>query len=321
MNDNEDFIFYKEYNNKYFAICFLAISNIEGIKNSAYMTIYKDSDYIQQVKYNYYKMIFILISFLTFFIIYLKYRYKQMQEKINSEYIFSQQTKMAALGEMIENIAHQWRQPLSVISILASGLKLKKKCDILDDKEFFDNLDGIVNNTVYLSNTIEDFRNYFNETQEKKNFNLKNTIEQCVLMFKDDLTSKNITIIENIENIDIFSYETELKQVLINILKNTKDFMNNGFVLINAHEKNNKITIEIQDTAGGIPENIIKRIFEPYFTTKHKSVGIGLGLYTSYEIVNNRLKGDIFVLNKEFNYNFKTYKGACFSIVLYRDKL
>ena len=228
---------------------------------------------------------------------------------------------MAALGEMIENIAHQWRQPLSVISVLASGLKLKKKCNILEDKELFESLEGIIKNTNNLSNTIEDFRNYFNETVEKKNFNLKKTIEQCILMFKDDLTSRNIVIIENIENIELCSYETELKQVLINILKNTKDFLHNGLVLLKAYKKGNQIIIEIQDSAGGIPNNIIKRVFEPYFTTKHKSVGIGLGLYSSYEIINNKLKGEISVTNKIFNYNFKTYRGACFKIILYKNKL
>lgn len=321
MNNSEDFIIYKKNKNKNLAICFLPISNIEGIKNSAYMVIYKDSDFIEQVNHNYYKMIFILILCSLFFIFYLRFKYKQIQEKKNAEFILSQQSKMAAVGEMIENIAHQWRQPLGVISILASGLKLKKECNILDDTEFYYSLDGIVKNTTYLSDTIEDFRNYFNDSLEKKNFNLKNTINQSILMFKEELNAKNIIVIENIDDIELFTYESEIKQVLINILKNSKDFINEGVIIINAHEKNKKIRIDIQDSAGGISQKIIKKIFEPYFTTKHKSVGIGLGLFSSYEIVNNRLKGNIFVENKEFNYNFKTYVGACLSIVLYRDKL
>ena len=140
-------------------------------------------------------------------------------------------------------------------------------------------------------------------------------------MFKEELNTNEIVVIENIDDIELCTYEQELKQVLINLLKNAKDFTKEGVIIINAHEKKNEIKIEIQDSAGGIPESIIEKIFEPYFTTKHNSFGIGLGLFSSYKIVNTELQGNIFVENKEFSYNFKTYKGACFSIVLYRSKL
>jgi len=321
MENSEKFIINKKYEGKYVVIYFLPINDIEGNKNAAYMVLYKHSDLIEQLNYNYLKMIFILFLSTVLFVFYLKYKYKQMIEDKNNDYMLSQQTKMVALGEMIQNIAHQWRQPLSVISILASGLKLKKECAILEDKEFYDNLDGILKNTVYLSQTIEDFRSYFDERLEKSNFNLKNTLNQCISMFKEELNTNNIIMIENIDDIELCTYEQELKQVLINLLKNAKDFTKEGVIVINAHEKKNEIKIEIQDSAGGIPKSIIEKIFEPYFTTKHNSLGIGLGLFSSYEIVNNELKGKIFVENREFNYNFKTYKGACFFIVLYRDKL
>ena len=140
-------------------------------------------------------------------------------------------------------------------------------------------------------------------------------------MFKEELNANQINIIENIDDIELYTYEQELKQVLINLLKNAKDFTKEGVIIINAHEKKNEIKIEIQDSAGGIPESIIEKIFEPYFTTKHNSFGIGLGLFSSYKIVSTELQGNIFVENKEFSYNFKTYKGACFSIVLHRSKL
>jgi signal transduction histidine kinase len=321
MENGEKISFYKKYKGKYLAIYFLPIPDIEGNKNSAYMVLYKHSDLIEQVNYNYYKMIFILVLFTLLFILYMKYRYKQMLEDKNNEYILFQQTKMVALGEMIQNISHQWRQPLSVISMSASGLKLKKQCGILEDKEFYDNLDGILRNTVYLSQTIEDFRNYFDESLEKTNFNLKNTLTHCIDMFKEELNVNDIVVIENIDDIELYTYEQKLKQVLINLLKNAKDFTKEGVIIINANEKKNEIRIEIQDSAGGIPENIIEKIFEPYFTTKHNSFGMGLGLFSSYEIINNEFKGNIFVENREFNYNFKTYKGACFSIVLYKNKL
>lgn len=321
MKNSESFSFYKKDNNKYIAISFLAIKNIAGEKNTAYLALYKNSDFIEQVVHNYYKIILILFLILLLFIFFINYRYRKVKEERNKEYILSQQTKMAAVGEMIQNISHQWRQPLSVISVLASGLKLKKECNILDDKEFFENLEAIVNNTNNLSCTIEDFRNYFDESQEKKIFNLKILVEQISSIFKEELNAKNITLIENIDDIEICTYESELKRAIINLLKNAKDFTDFGVVMINVHEKKEQIIIEIQDSAGGIPNNMIKKIFEPYFTTKYNSSGIGLGLYSSYEIITKKLKGKIIVENREFNYNFQIYKGACFSIILDRGKL
>jgi signal transduction histidine kinase len=228
---------------------------------------------------------------------------------------------MVALGEMIQNISHQWRQPLSVISVLASGLKLKKEFNILEDKEFFENLEGILSNTNYLSNTIEDFRNYFNESIEKKSFNLKDTVHQCISMFKDDLNAKNIILIENLIDIELFTYENELKHVLINLLKNAKEFTKQGLIIVEMREEKEEIIIDIQDSAGGIPKEIIEKIFEPYFSTKHNSSGIGLGLYSAYEIITKKFKGNILVENRVFDYNFESYKGACFSIILDKKNL
>jgi len=321
MKNSEKFSIYKKINGNYIAISFLSIKNTQNEKNAAYMVLYKNSDFIKQVMNNYHKMILILILISIIFVFYINYRYKKIQEEKNKEYILSQQTKMVALGEMIQNISHQWRQPLSVISVLASGLKLKKEVNILEDKEFFESLDGILHNTTYLSNTIEDFRNYFNESLEKRAFNLKDTILQCTAMFKEDLNAKNIILIENLIDIELFTYENDLKHVLINLLKNAKDFTKQGVILVEMKEEKNEIIIEIQDSAGGIPKNIIEKIFEPYFSTKHNSSGIGLGLYSAYEIITKKFNGNILVENRTFDYNFESYKGACFSIILDKKNL
>ncbi|BAK72625.1 MAG: ATP-binding protein [Arcobacter sp.] len=321
MKNSENFSIYKKINGNYIAISFLSIKNTQNEKNAAYMVLYKNSDFIKQVMNNYHKMILILILISIIFVFYINYRYKKIQEEKNKEYILSQQTKMVALGEMIQNISHQWRQPLSVISVLASGLKLKKEVNILEDKEFFESLDGILHNTTYLSNTIEDFRNYFNESLEKRAFNLKDTILQCTAMFKEDLNAKNIILIENLIDIELFTYENDLKHVLINLLKNAKDFTKQGVILVEMKEEKNEIIIEIQDSAGGIPKNIIEKIFEPYFSTKHNSSGIGLGLYSAYEIITKKFNGNILVENRTFDYNFESYKGACFSIILDKKNL
>ncbi len=321
MKNSENFSIYKKINGNYIAISFLSIKNTQNEKNAAYMVLYKNSDFIKQVMNNYHKMILILILISIIFVFYINYRYKKIQEEKNKEYILSQQTKMVALGEMIQNISHQWRQPLSVISVLASGLKLKKEVNILEDKEFFESLDGILHNTTYLSNTIEDFRNYFNESLEKRAFNLKDTILQCTAMFKEDLNAKNIILIENLIDIELFTYENDLKHVLINLLKNAKDFTKQGVILVEMKEEKNEIIIEIQDSAGGIQKNIIEKIFEPYFSTKHNSSGIGLGLYSAYEIITKKFNGNILVENRTFDYNFESYKGACFSIILDKKNL
>jgi signal transduction histidine kinase len=321
MQNSQMFSLYKKIDGKYLAISFLPIKNVENEINSAYMVLYKNSDYIEQVMHNYYKMLFILFLFILIYFFYINYRYRKIQAEKNKDYILSQQTKMAALGEMIQNISHQWRQPLSVISVLASGLKLKKECNILEDKELIENLNAILKNTNYLSNTIEDFRNYFEGNLEKKRFNLKDIVNQCILMFKEEISSKNVILIENLNDIELFTYESELKQVIINLLKNAKDFTNEGLIIVSIYEKKEHIIIEIQDSAGGIPKSIIKKIFDPYFTTKHNSNGVGLGLFSAYEIIDKKLKGNISVENKEFTYYFNSYKGACFSIILDRKNL
>lgn len=321
MENSETFSIYKEIDGRYMVISFLPVNNVENERNAAYMVLYKNSDYIEQIFNNYHKMLFILFLISLIFTFYISFRHKRIEEVRNREYLLSQQTKMAALGEMIQNISHQWRQPLSIISVLASGLKLKKECNILEDKELYENLDGIIENTNYLSNTIEDFRNYFDESSQKKVFNLKDMIEQSISMFRDDLNAKNILIVDDIDDIEICTYESELKQVIINLLKNAKEFTKKGVIIINAHEKKNEIVIEILDSAGGIPKNIIKKIFEPYFTTKHSSLGVGLGLYSAHEIITKKLKGTISVENKQFDYSFDSYTGACFKITINRKYL
>ena len=168
MGNSETFSIYKEIDGKYMVISFLPVNNVENERNAAYMVLYKNSDYIEQIFNNYHKMLFILFLISLIFTFYISFRHKRIEEVRNREYLLSQQTKMAALGEMIQNISHQWRQPLSIISVLASGLKLKKECNILEDKELYENLDGIIENTNYLSNTIEDFRNYFVRVLKRK---------------------------------------------------------------------------------------------------------------------------------------------------------
>lgn len=243
-------------------------------------------------------------------------------ENTRQQTLLAQQSKMAAMGEMIGNIAHQWRQPLSIISTTASGLKLQKEMSILSDKCLIEGLDNINNTVQYLSNTIDDFRNFFKTDKDKKCFYLQEALDNALSLVKTSFKNKDITIIRNNEDFQINSYRNELIQVLINLLNNSKDELikkDKDFeklVFLNVSKVDDSIKIQIKDNAGGIPKNIINRIFEPYFTTKHQAQGTGIGLYMSREIIVKNMNGKIEAYNTSFTYNSTLFKGAVFEIVL-----
>ncbi|MDY3203975.1 MAG: HAMP domain-containing sensor histidine kinase [Arcobacter sp.] len=251
-----------------------------------------------------------------------------LQQTVNNEIIKNdeknkllfQQNKMAAMGEMIENIAHQWRQPLSIITTSASSIKLKKEYGVLEDKECEESLNYIIDTANYLSNTIDDFRYYFSPQKNKNLFKSIDLIEKALNIVKISFNKNDIKIVKEIEDCEVLTFENELLQVIINILNNAedelikkeKDFEKYLFIKI-VKEKNN-LEIFIKDNAGGIKEEIIDRIFEPYFTTKHKSKGTGIGLYMCEEIINKHIKGTISVSNEKYVYQNKEYIGAMFKI-------
>ena len=242
------------------------------------------------------------------------------EQKQKDELLYHQ-SKMAAMGEMIGNIAHQWRQPLSLISMSASGIKVEKEIGILTDEELESSLTRINESVQHLSQTIDDFRNFLNPSNSKvKKFYISDTISKALKLIKAQFAHNDIEIIENIENFELLSIENELIQVIINILNNSKDALEKlenqkRFIFIKTYKKGNSIFIEIKDNANGIPENIINRVFEPYFTTKHQSQGTGIGLYMSQEIVKNHLEGTLSVSNEKYTYEDIDYIGAKFTIM------
>lgn len=234
--------------------------------------------------------------------------------------IISEQNKLASMGEMIGNIAHQWRQPLSVISAASTGLKLKKEMNTLTDKEFIYNMESINESAQYLSQTIEDFRSFLDPRNSKlKEFQVSKTIEKAITIISSQFTSNKIELIKDIENTLIVSLENELIQVLINLLNNSKDALLNienikRLIFMNIYTEQNRLYIEVKDSGGGIETDLISRIFEPYFTTKHKSKGTGIGLYMSRNIVNTLLNGTLSAENDTFIYEGIKYTGAKFTI-------
>ena len=243
-------------------------------------------------------------------------------EKREHDSILAQQAKMAAMGEMLENIAHQWRQPLSVISTASTGLQIQFEMKKEIPEEFLlENIDSINKQAQYLSKTIDDFRNFFNPNKIKVAFDIQNSIDKSLYLLSSKIKAKNISIIKEIEDSTVFALENELIQVLLNIFNNALDALDTlslekqeRFIFIKVQIKNSKLRIEIYDNAGGIDNEILPRVFEPYFTTKHKSQGTGIGLYMSREIITKHLHGSINVTNKSYDYDNITYKGANFRI-------
>ena len=246
---------------------------------------------------------------------------KKTKELLEKEAILNQKAKMAAMGEMIENIAHQWRQPLSVISTISSSLKIKKEMNILDDKEFYEALKNINKTSEHLSNTIDDFRNFFSPNKEMNKFYLSQLIKKSKDLIKSRFDKFNIKVIENIDDIEILSYQNELFQVILNLFSNSIDVLSssqieNKIIYIKIYHDENNLYIEFLDNGGGIKDEFINRVFEPYFTTKHKSQGTGIGLYMSLQIVTKHLNGEISVKNDTFIENNTAYFGAKFTILL-----
>jgi len=245
---------------------------------------------------------------------------------VTSLKLLEQQSKLASMGEMIGNIAHQWRQPLSVITVSASAMDVKAEYDILTKEEIKTYSNSIVEQAEYLSHTIDDFRNFIKDDMSYGMVDVKDIIENSLGLVSATIQNNYITLVKNIDDdMSIHGNKNELSQALINIINNAKDAMkemgNETKLLFIETKKleSNILQLEIYDNGGGIPADIIKRIFEPYFTTKHQSVGTGIGLSLVAKIIKERHKGDITAYNKEYEYDGKNYKGACFTIKFMSD--
>ncbi len=235
------------------------------------------------------------------------------------EKLLIQQSKMAQMGEMLENIAHQWRQPLSMITTSASGIKAQQEYGVLTNDILNNSLDNIVEAAKHLSNTIDDFRNFYKDDKVKKVFALKGAVESSLNLLSSKFKNQNIIVSIHIENIEISGYENELIQVFINILNNAKDELiklteQKRVILISSIQTEDKVTISFQDNAGGVKEGTLAHIFDNHFTTKEEEDGTGIGLYMSKLIIDN-MDGEIEASNEKFYFENKEYMGARFKIV------
>ncbi|MDD2698953.1 MAG: ATP-binding protein [Arcobacteraceae bacterium] len=245
---------------------------------------------------------------------------KRVDEEIlksqKKDFILFEQAKNAQMGEMIGNIAHQWRQPLSVISTSASGILIKKEMGTITDTQEVEMLESIIDKVNYLSQTIDTFRDYIKEKKEFKETILQESLTKDINIIQASLSNHHITLINKINDtkpIQINTLNSELSQVIINLFNNAKDALvekevMEPFIKISLEKENDRTIIKIEDNGKGIPQEILPKIFDPYFTTKHQAQGTGLGLYMSKEIIEKHLKGKLYATN--------TSNGVIFTIEL-----
>jgi len=230
--------------------------------------------------------------------------------------------RMASMGEMIVNIAHQWRQPLSVISTGVTSMQIQKEFDMLSDEKFNETCEMINKNAQHLSKTIDEFKSFAQGEKVLELFDLKDNANSFLQIAHKQLEENNIEVVCNIqEDIKINAYPNELTQAYVNILNNTIDALKtkdikNKYLFLDISKENEKISIQLKDNAGGIPADIIEKIFEPYFTTKHQSQGTGLGLHMVNDLIANVMGGKIEVQNETYTYKDTEYTGVKFTFTI-----
>jgi C4-dicarboxylate-specific signal transduction histidine kinase len=240
---------------------------------------------------------------------------QQITELRQQEQRILQQSRLAQMGEMISMIAHQWRQPLSAISATTSNLTLKVMMDEMDKKEFGEEIERIGSYAQHLSKTIDDFRGFFKEEKEKEYISLDSLVHQTLDIVKVSLDHANIEVNLTLNaSKEIKTHATEIKQVLLNLIKNAEDVLiehkvHNPLIMIETSiDEKQRHILRVKDNGGGIPADILDKVFDPYFSTKLEKDGTGLGLYMSKTIIEDHCQGELTVENSD--------DGALFTIIL-----
>ncbi|MDN5354336.1 MAG: polar amino acid transport system substrate-binding protein [Candidatus Cloacimonadota bacterium] len=227
-----------------------------------------------------------------------------VQELRNKDHLLIKQSRQAAMGEMIGNIAHQWRQPLSAVAAIVQDIEDAYEYDELTEEYLHSSVEKTMKQLSYMSRTIDDFRNFFKPNKEKKDFSVQKVLEDTINFVEKSFSFHNIKINLVVkQDSTINGFPNEYSQTVLNILNNSKDAIvenkiNPGKINIvaNINEKGQSV-VSIEDNGGGIPANIIDKIFDPYFSTKEQGKGTGIGLYMSKTIIEDNMNGKIAVQN------------------------
>ena len=237
---------------------------------------------------------------------------KEINQRLEQEQILIQQSKLAAMGEMIGNIAHQWRQPIAEISAILMNMKVTYQFNKFS-QEYMDTKINEANKlTNYMSQTISDFQNFFNPQGEKELFSIEQACKDAFFIVESSMKYHSVNVeFDIINDSRVYGYKNEYSQVILNILSNAKDIfierkIQKPSIKIEIKIGDSYAIVKIEDNGGGIKNDILEKIFEPYFTTRHKTQGTGIGLYMSKNIIERSMDGFINVINKN--------QGACFTI-------
>lgn len=255
------------------------------------------------------------------------YSIRDISKRVNAEEQLRQAQKMAAMGEMLGTIAHQWRQPLNTLSTYVASIQSAYFNNLIS-KEFIEKMvSGADSQIQFMSKTIDDFRHFFRPSKQKSPFNLIASINSVIklmdpLLEQNDITLSVNNLAEN-EELIVDGYQSEFVHVLVNILDNAMDSIkeqsirgiesNRRFINIAISTPDQLVEVRVEDSGGGIPEHLLPKIFDPYFTTKGTSSGTGLGLYMAKVIVEKEMKGKLLAEN--------TKVGSSFTIQLSHSSL
>ena len=241
---------------------------------------------------------------------------KEVENNRRKDQKMIEQSRLAQMGEMISMIAHQWRQPLSAITATTSSMRVRMELGKETPENTQESIDKINDYAQHLSGTINDFRNFFKPNRSREKTSLNAVVNESLSIIGSSLQSVGIMIETFFDaKEEFFSYPNELNQVVLNLLKNAKDAFENNTVVsakivIKTEVLEGDLLLEIIDNAGGISEEIMEHLFDPYFTTKEKD-GTGLGLYMSKMIIEEHCHGELKVKNQD--------GGACFTLILPRN--
>ena len=239
----------------------------------------------------------------------------EIDKNKKKDLLFQEQTKLAAMGEMVGSIAHQWRQPLNALSINIQNLEDDFEEELIN-KEFIDKF--IIQNKQiidFMSNTIDDFRNFYRIDKEKITFSAKETIKHVINIQNSVLKDNNIDLTIEGNDFIIYGFQNEFSQVIINLINNAKDaFVENEISDAKIIIKLEDNEIYVVDNAGGIDENLLNRVFEPYFTTKEQGKGTGMGLYISKMIIEQNMEAQLYVENNDIS-------GTTFMLSFHKEEI
>lgn len=245
---------------------------------------------------------------------------KELEDKNKLlEELIQTQSKMATMGEMVDKITQQLRSPLNQINTIASGIRLQKELGVFDEKSLDELLQKIEHNIEFLSQIVNEFRDFFSPNQAELYFDLKKSIKKALFLLKFEFKDIKIHVKKDLINLEMRGQENLLLQVLVNIIKSSKNTLiknkkiKKKLIFIKNYKDDKNFYITIKDNAGGLKEKKLKIATEPNFSIKENN-STSIGLYMSKIIINKRLKGDLFVKNVSFEYKNKIYEGVEFII-------